>query len=107
MLWATLLALTALANAAPATDVDAVPAYLQKRQGSQTMLRFGCAQVVIDRLDPLVNPGQAPSPHNHQVRAGMNPSGGFKTVQPQAFIKTMSDFSVSTRLSEATGSTLQ
>jgi hypothetical protein len=69
MLWATLLALTALANAAPSTDV--IPAYLQKRQGSQTMLRFGCAQVVIDRLDPLVNPGQAPSPHNHQVRTRM------------------------------------
>jgi hypothetical protein len=65
MLWASLLAFTALANAAPTND--AVPAYLQKRQGSQTMLRFGCSQVVIDRLDPLVNPGQAPSPHNHQV----------------------------------------
>lgn len=35
--------------------------------GKSTMLRFGCAQVVIDRIDPLVNPGQAPSPHMHQV----------------------------------------
>lgn len=34
------------------------------------MLRFGCAQVVIDRLDPLVNPGQAPSPHQHQIVGG-------------------------------------
>ncbi|KAF2685437.1 hypothetical protein K458DRAFT_300665 [Lentithecium fluviatile CBS 122367] len=68
MLWATLLALTALANAAPTSDV--IPPYLQKRQGSQTMLRFGCSQVVIDRLDPLVNPGQAPSPHNHQIVGG-------------------------------------
>jgi hypothetical protein len=31
------------------------------------MLRFGCSQVVIDRIDPLVNPGLAPSPHMHQV----------------------------------------
>lgn len=35
-----------------------------------TMLRFGCSQVVIDRIDPLVNPGQAPSPHMHQVVGG-------------------------------------
>ncbi|KAL1799896.1 hypothetical protein ACET3X_000238 [Alternaria dauci] len=35
-----------------------------------TMLRFGCAQNVIDRIDPLVNPGQAPSPHMHQVVGG-------------------------------------
>lgn len=35
-----------------------------------TMLRFGCAQSVIDRIDPLVNPGQAPSPHMHQVVGG-------------------------------------
>jgi hypothetical protein len=34
------------------------------------MLRFGCAQNVIDRIDPLVNPGQAPSPHMHQVVGG-------------------------------------
>jgi hypothetical protein len=40
--------------------------------GSQgyTMLLFGCAQTVIDRIDPLVNPGQAPSPHMHQVAGG-------------------------------------
>lgn len=35
-----------------------------------TMLRFGCAQVTIDRLDPLVNPGQVPSPHVHQIVGG-------------------------------------
>jgi hypothetical protein len=38
--------------------------------GAVTMLRFGCAQVVIDRLDPLVNPGEAPSPHVHQIVGG-------------------------------------
>ncbi|OCL06293.1 hypothetical protein AOQ84DRAFT_390285 [Glonium stellatum] len=60
MLWTTLLALTALVEAAPQS----------KRQGSTTMLRFGCAQVVIDRLDPLVNPGEIPSPHVHQIVGG-------------------------------------
>jgi hypothetical protein len=35
-----------------------------------TMLRFGCAQTSIDRIDPLVNPGQAPSPHMHQIAGG-------------------------------------
>ncbi|KAK4245453.1 hypothetical protein C7999DRAFT_34215 [Corynascus novoguineensis] len=35
-----------------------------------TMLRFGCSQLVIDRIDPLVNPGQLPSPHMHQVVGG-------------------------------------
>ncbi|KAK3361540.1 hypothetical protein B0T24DRAFT_660384 [Lasiosphaeria ovina] len=33
-------------------------------------LRFSCAQLVVDRIDPLVNPGQAPSPHLHQVVGG-------------------------------------
>ncbi|KAF1998133.1 hypothetical protein P154DRAFT_439693 [Amniculicola lignicola CBS 123094] len=33
-------------------------------------LRFGCSQITIERLDPLVNPGQAPTPHNHQIVGG-------------------------------------
>ncbi|KAF2466891.1 uncharacterized protein BDR25DRAFT_376420 [Lindgomyces ingoldianus] len=34
------------------------------------MLRFGCSQVVIERLDPLVNPDMSPSSHMHQVVGG-------------------------------------
>ncbi|CAI6332953.1 unnamed protein product [Periconia digitata] len=34
------------------------------------MLRFQCSQLVIDRLDPLVNPGLTPSPHLHQIVGG-------------------------------------
>ncbi|KAF2729879.1 hypothetical protein EJ04DRAFT_501527 [Polyplosphaeria fusca] len=64
MLWTSLLAFTAIAEAAPWSD------WLSKRQGGTTMLRFGCAQVVIDRLDPLVNPGSIPSPHVHQIVGG-------------------------------------
>jgi len=52
MLWSALL-LAALAEAAPNPQFGG---------GQQmTMLRFGCAQVSIDRIDPLVNPGQAVS----------------------------------------------
>lgn len=35
-----------------------------------TMLRFSCHQLVIDRIDPLVNPGAIPSPHQHQIVGG-------------------------------------
>ena len=34
------------------------------------MMRFSCSQLVIDRLDPLVNPGQVPSTHMHQIVGG-------------------------------------
>jgi hypothetical protein len=36
------------------------------------LLRFPCAQLVIDRLDPLVTPGQSPSPHLHQILGGVS-----------------------------------
>ncbi|KAG4422181.1 hypothetical protein IFR04_004687 [Cadophora malorum] len=34
------------------------------------LLRFPCGQLVIDRLDPLVTPGQVPAPHLHQIVGG-------------------------------------
>jgi hypothetical protein len=39
-------------------------------QDRPPMLRFQCSQLVVDRLDPLVNPGIIPSPHLHQVVGG-------------------------------------
>lgn len=64
MFWTTLLSFAALAEAAP-------PAPNVARQfGGTTMLRFGCPNVVIDRLDPLVNPGVIPSAHVHQIVGG-------------------------------------
>lgn len=30
-------------------------------------LRFSCSQLVVERLDPLVNPGQLQAPHLHQI----------------------------------------
>jgi hypothetical protein len=35
------------------------------------LLRFGCAQLTVQRLDPLVNPGSNPSPHLHQIIGGV------------------------------------
>jgi hypothetical protein len=46
---------------------------------ANALLRFPCAQLVIDRLDPLVTPGQAPSPHLHQILGGV----GFNDVVSQ------------------------
>jgi hypothetical protein len=65
----TTLLFAALAEALPKAEPGH---YLETRQGGSgfTMLRFGCAQSVIDRIDPLVNPGVAPSPHMHQVVGG-------------------------------------
>jgi len=36
----------------------------------QQFIRFSCSQLVIERLDPLVNPGLEGSPHMHQVVGG-------------------------------------
>lgn len=60
MLFTAILALTAIVEALPQGGGG----------GGTTMLRFGCPQVTIDRLDPLVNPGQIPSPHVHQIVGG-------------------------------------
>lgn len=50
-----LKALAALALAAP----------------SFALIRFGCSQLVVQRIDPLVTPGMAPSPHVHQLIGGV------------------------------------
>lgn len=41
----------------------------QGNRGSD-FLRFACSQLVVERTDPLVNPGQIPSPHMHQIVGG-------------------------------------
>jgi hypothetical protein len=49
---------------------------------SQAALRFGCSTVSIQRLDPLVEPGNVPSAHLHQIvggnafNASMDPADG-------------------------------
>ena len=37
---------------------------------SQAYLRFGCATLSVQRLDPLVEPGVVPSAHLHQIVGG-------------------------------------
>jgi hypothetical protein len=37
---------------------------------ASALIRFGCAQLTVQRLDPLVNPDQNPSPHLHQIIGG-------------------------------------
>ncbi|XP_014557563.1 hypothetical protein COCVIDRAFT_96798 [Bipolaris victoriae FI3] len=36
----------------------------------QNMLRFACSQLVVERTDPLVNPGMKYTPHLHQIVGG-------------------------------------
>ncbi|KAK4646762.1 uncharacterized protein QC763_0044720 [Podospora pseudopauciseta] len=45
-------------------------ALLQGAAQAQQMIRFGCSQLVVSRLDPLVNPGLEQSPHVHQIVGG-------------------------------------
>jgi hypothetical protein len=37
---------------------------------SQAYLRFGCATLAVERLDPIVEPGKSPSAHLHQIIGG-------------------------------------
>lgn len=37
---------------------------------SQAMMRFACSQLVLERLDPVVQPGLLPSTHLHQIAGG-------------------------------------
>lgn len=55
MQWATLLAAAAA---------------LTQNVAGQKMLRFACSQLVVERTDPLVNPGIKYTPHLHQIVGG-------------------------------------
>jgi hypothetical protein len=61
-----------LGVALTAQDVVAAPGHgLMARQlATASMLRFQCSQLV-DRIDPLVQPGIAPSTHMHQIVGAM------------------------------------
>ncbi|KAK8065557.1 hypothetical protein PG997_012304 [Apiospora hydei] len=52
---------------------------------AQELMRFGCAQLTIDRVDPLVEPGNMPSAHMHQIIGGnsFNASMEPSNVDPQ------------------------
>ena len=48
----------------------ATVALLAGSAAAQNMLRFACSQLVVDRVDPLVNPGIRYTPHLHQIVGG-------------------------------------
>jgi hypothetical protein len=48
----------------------AAVALLSQNAAAQNMLRFACSQLVVDRVDPIVNPGLAYTPHLHQIVGG-------------------------------------
>jgi hypothetical protein len=54
--------------------LNAVVAALGLAGPAHALLRFGCARLTVQRLDPLVTPGQNPSPHLHQIIGGVGVS---------------------------------
>ncbi|KAK6066749.1 WSC domain-containing protein [Seiridium cupressi] len=50
------------------------------------MLRFGCPQLVIDRIDPLINPGTIPSLHVHQIVGGNGFNASMTTSDVSATV---------------------
>jgi len=45
-------------------------ALLAQYANGQAMLRFACSQLVVERTDPIVNPGAIFTPHLHQIVGG-------------------------------------
>lgn len=48
----------------------AAAAFVQNAAAQGNMLRFACSQLVVERTDPLVNPGMKYTPHLHQIVGG-------------------------------------
>ena len=44
------------------------------------MMRFACSQLVVERLDPLVNPGVIGTPHVHQIVGGNSFNASMEPV---------------------------
>jgi hypothetical protein len=79
----------------------AAVAALTVARSAEAVLRFSCSSLVIDRIDPLVNPGTMPSPHLHQVVGGngfnvsMDPTkdiSGVATCTTCSFIEDLSNY---------------
>ncbi|KAF2792482.1 hypothetical protein K505DRAFT_246579 [Melanomma pulvis-pyrius CBS 109.77] len=45
------------------------------------MMRFACSKLVVERLDPLVNPGMIGTPHVHQIVGGNSFKADMKPVE--------------------------
>lgn len=81
MQWKSLTAALALT----AHQAHGMPTW-SKRQGGAALMRFECSQLVVERTDPLVQPGQLPSAHVHQIAGGnsFNASMPPGTYDPSA-----------------------
>ncbi|CAI6341417.1 unnamed protein product [Periconia digitata] len=88
MLTSRIFFLLAIKNVASQSgvDLDAPMLIGGGIRGPGAMLRFGCSQIVIERLDPLVNPGMSPSTHMHQIVG----SDAFNSSMPYADIANLS-----------------
>jgi len=51
-------------------SLAAAVSLLASSVSAQNMLRFACSQLVVDRVDPIVNPGMRYTPHLHQIVGG-------------------------------------
>ncbi|KAK0730233.1 hypothetical protein B0H67DRAFT_638760 [Lasiosphaeris hirsuta] len=60
-------------------------------------LRFGCSQLVVERTDPIVNPGLRFSPHLHQIVGG---SSFNVTMDPQTIDPPKTSKCTSCKMSE-------
>ncbi len=73
--------------------------HASSQSASAPMLRFQCSQLVVDRLDPLVNPGVIPSPHIHQIvggnsfNASMDPANDMPAISTCTTCTFSEDFS--------------
>lgn len=66
------------------------------------MLRFACSQLVVERIDPLVQPGKMYTPHLHQIVGGnsfnltMDPinhdPAALSTCTSCSFVEDMSNY---------------
>jgi len=52
------------------TSLTAAALLAQNAAAQFNMLRFACSQLVVDRVDPIVNPGQLFTEHLHQIVGG-------------------------------------
>ena len=56
-------------------------AQLAQNAAAQQMMRFSCAQLVVERLDPLVSPGMIGSPHMHEIVGGNSFNASMPPVE--------------------------
>lgn len=68
----------------PYLAAAAVMPYTASAQyATAAMMRFQCSRLVVERVDPLVNPGMIQSPHIHQIVGGNSFNSTSKYPTPR------------------------